>query len=151
MTAWGTTWPGEMIRSQRSSMTQRLIWAVIGSVHRPSVTEAMYSPRNLSQGHHLVLPIVNQHFFKGDVPEHGLPLGLRHGNVGSQGGENIYLYATFCQRVVIDVGDKARVGVEACEIRGRIRTFFRLLPARLCSSASEISSGVRPVSSFAVK
>ena len=75
--------------------------------------------RDLAQLHHVRPPVVDEHPVVGDVAEHPLPLVPGHGHVGAQGGQDVHLDAVFHQGVVIDVGDAARVGMEAGEVRGQ--------------------------------
>ena len=83
-------------------------------------------PRDLTQLDHVVPPVVGNEAVVGNVPEHFVDLSVRHGDMGPQSGHDVHQSSTLGQGVVVHIGDEARPGVAAGEVRGQDEDLFQL-------------------------
>ena len=71
---------------------------------------------NLADFDDIVSPIVSVELFKGDVAVHGRNLLFGHGNMGSQGLEELNLHVVLHAPVVCRVGNQSCIGEAPCVV-----------------------------------
>ena len=80
--------------------------------------------RDLADLHHVLPPVMHKENVFRNVPEHRIQFILRHGGVRSKRRQDIHLRASFRQRMIVHVRDKAGAGMKAGKVRRQDQDLF---------------------------